>query len=372
MNGDGPDNQTLTLESFRIEGRGTPNSLEEAEEKLYEAVQYPWRKCQLPSGLPAGRTASNIVRAGFLRFLVLEGDGRSFVHEKGVHLDGAFIEGNLDFHGCEIKRPLFLTNCRFSGGLILEDALTCTVKLDGSVIPHIGAQRARIRGGLYLQHCKLLGQVRLIDADIAGSLECHGADLACATGPQVQAENNHIALYASRAKIAGSVFLHQRCHVKGEVSFRGAIIRGNLTCGSGRLSHPDGNALDCDGAEVGGNVSMDKGFFAHGCVWFNGARVRGKFLCDGGVFRRGTGHESRALSAKRARLDGSVYLRKSDGKHPSTHRGGFVAIGEVNFVDAKIGGSLECHGGQFLNAGGNALYCSRAKVAGSASSSVRT
>lgn len=205
MNDDGPDNHTLTLESFKIEGRSTPNGLEEAEEKLYEAVQYPWRKCQLPSGLPAGRTASNIVRADFLRFLVLEGDGRSFVHEKGVHLDGAFIEGNLDFHGCEIKRPLFLTNCRFSGGLILEDALTCTVKLDGSVIPHIGAQRAKIRGGLYLQHCKLLGQVRLIDAEIAGS-----------------------------------VFLRQHCHVKGEVSFRGAIIRGNLTCGSGRLSQPDG------------------------------------------------------------------------------------------------------------------------------------
>ena len=249
--------------------------------------------------------------------------------------------------------------------MILEDARTCTIKLDGSAIPHIDAQRAKIRGGLYLHRCKVPGQLRLIDADIAGSLECHGATIACEMGPQAPADNGHIALYASRVKIAGSVFLHQRCHVTGEVSFRGAVIRGNLTCGSGRLNYPEGNALDCDGAEIGGNVTLNRGFSAHGCVWFNGAAVRGKFLCDGGIFKKGDGHEAKALSAKRARIDGSVYLRKADGRHHPEGKTGFEAKGEVNFVDAKIGGSLECHGGKFLNPGGNALYCSRADVAGS-------
>ncbi len=365
MNGAAGDDRKLTLESFRIKERATPNGLEEAEEKLLASVRYPWQKCVIPGGLPANCTKDNIVRANFIRFLVLEGDNQSFVHEKGVQLDGACIEGDLDFHGCDIKRPLFLTNCRFSGALILEDARACTIKLDGSAIGFISAQRARISGGFYLHGCTIAGQLRLIDADIAGSLECHGTQITRADSGPVPARDRHIALYASRAKIAGSAFLHEGCSVTGEVSFRGGKIGGNLTCGSGTLSHPDGSALDCAGVGIGGNVSMDRGFSAHGSVWFNGATVHGKFLCDGGSFNQGTKDGAKALSAKRARIDGSVYLRRlKDRSRP----GGvldFQAIGEINFVDAKIGGSLECHGGKFLNGKGIALYCSRISVAGS-------
>ncbi len=354
------------LDSFRAEELDTPEKLPPAEQRMLEAVRIrAWKECEITDALPTERTKDNAIRAGFIRFLVLEGDGRSFVHEKGLQLTGARIEGELDFHGCEIKRPLFLTNCLFEKSLILRDARTSTVRLDGSCIGNIDAQRARVAGSLYLHKCFVSGGINLIDADIGGSLECHGVQF-CRT------EGRRIALYASRAKIGGSVFLHQGFRAESEVSFRGAAIGGNLDCSNGSFNNPDGSALSCDGVAIAGNVFMSRGFAAHGEVDFVGAEIRGNFLCDGGRFvkgaRAGPAHRQlagTALSATRARIEGSVYLRKiADGSVPAS-KSDFVAKGEINFIDAKIGGSFECHGGKFLNRGGTALYCSRISVAGS-------
>jgi hypothetical protein len=366
MDGTGGQLSGHPLDSFRAEELDTPEKLPPAEQKVLEAVRIrAWKECEITATLPAGRTKENAVRAGFIRFLVLEGDGRSFVHEKGLQLTGACIQGELDFHGCEIKRPLFLTNCIFENSLILRDARTSTVKLDGSSIVNIDGQRAKVAGSLYLHKCSVSSGINLIDADIGGSLECHSVQFR-------RTEGRLTALYASRAKVGGSVFLHQGFRAESEVSFRGAVIRGNLDCSNGSFNNPDGSALSCDGAAIAGNVFMSRGFSAYGEVDFVGAEIRGNFLCDGGRFEKGSsaGPAHRqlagtALSATRARIEGSVYLRRiADGSVPAT-KADFVARGEINFIDAKIGGSFECHGGKFLNRGGTALYCSRISVAGS-------
>jgi hypothetical protein len=338
--------------TFRIKEPATP-----AEVQLQEAVR-DWRACELDDVLPGLPRDDRKVRAEFIRYLVLEGDERSFVHERGVHLDGAQIEGELDFHGCEIKRPLFLTNCRFSSTLILRDARSCTIKLDGSNISAIDAQRAKVTGSLYLHRCSVTGEIRLIDAEITGSLECHGAKMSSST-PDAP------ALYASRVKIGGSVFLHQGFNVRGAVSFRGATVHGNMECTSGSFSNPAGSSLSCKGLVIDGNVAMDNGFSADGMVDFTGATVHGNFLCDGGHFQKGSQPDGTALAATRARIDGSVYFRGSGAEEGAENGRKFLAEGEVNFIDAKVGGSFECHGGQFLNNGRVALWCSRISVAGS-------
>jgi hypothetical protein len=161
-------NRGHSLEDYRIEGLNTPNGLLQAEEQLLSDVR-AWAECEISRALPEAPTDSNTVRAKFIRFLVLEGDNRSFVHEKGVQLAGVCIVDELDFHGCEIKRPLFLRNCRFSKAFILRDARASTIRLDGSNVDHIDAQRARISGSLYLHRCKVARQINLIDADVSGS-----------------------------------------------------------------------------------------------------------------------------------------------------------------------------------------------------------
>jgi hypothetical protein len=54
-----------------------------------------------------------LIRAGFLRFLLLGGDEACRPHEKGIRLSGAWISGILDLEACRILRDIGLNNCRF-------------------------------------------------------------------------------------------------------------------------------------------------------------------------------------------------------------------------------------------------------------------
>ena len=81
MNNTSKANKARKLEDFAIAGRTTPNQLEPAEEQLLEAVR-EWRACEISPSLPGEPDVDNIIRAHFIRFLALEGDNQSFVHEK--------------------------------------------------------------------------------------------------------------------------------------------------------------------------------------------------------------------------------------------------------------------------------------------------
>jgi hypothetical protein len=59
---------------------------------------------------PEQRTQANRVRAAFLRFLMLGGDEAAPVHEQGVQLRGAWIDGSLDFEGAILPHDVALQN----------------------------------------------------------------------------------------------------------------------------------------------------------------------------------------------------------------------------------------------------------------------
>jgi hypothetical protein len=54
------------------------------------------------------------VRAGFLRFLALGGDEGAPVHEKGVQLKGAYVDGEFDLTFCDKVVPIDFENCFFT------------------------------------------------------------------------------------------------------------------------------------------------------------------------------------------------------------------------------------------------------------------
>jgi hypothetical protein len=54
-----------------------------------------------------------LVRASFLRFLLLGGDEQAPVHEQGVQLFGAWIQGKLDLKNCFVPHGLKLEKCKF-------------------------------------------------------------------------------------------------------------------------------------------------------------------------------------------------------------------------------------------------------------------
>ncbi|WP_278922088.1 hypothetical protein [Pseudophaeobacter profundi] len=99
--------------------------------------------------------------------------------------------------------------------------------------------------------------------------------------------------------------------------------------------------LTAQGAVIVGNVFLREGFSAKGRVAFNSAKIGGQLNCTGGQIEVTEGD---ALNAQGAQVTGNVFLIE-----------GFLAKGRVDFAGAKITGQLACVGGRFHTEKGAAL-----------------
>jgi hypothetical protein len=364
----------------------------EAEWQLIHACARGER-CTLDQNRPAadGGTAGNTVRAGLIRFLALGGDDEHTVHEHGVKLTGAWIAGDLDLEGCDVRGNLMLHACHFERVVIARDAGLAGLFLDACHCPGLEADRIRARGGVHLRNgFAATGEVRLLGATIGGSLDCSGGiftnagddalsidgativgsvflnkrfsasgsvrllvttiggNLACGDGTFVRQDG--WALIADGAKVAGSVSCNKGFSATGEVSLLGIAIGRNLACTGGTFANPGGDALSVDGGKVAGDVFLSGGFSANGAVRLPGAAIGGDLTCAGGHFAHAAG---KAIRADGASIGGNAYLNQ-----------GFSTVGEVSLLDVVIGGTLDCAGGTLDNADGDALSADRTKVAG--------
>jgi hypothetical protein len=369
-NGSGSRPCGRSLDDFRIEGSATEHGVLPAEEILLRNARIGEETVILkerPATPSDGK--GNVVRAGFIRFLALGGDDTAPVHERGVWLTGAYITGgDLDLQGCKGVLPIFLRCCWFEGSIIIRDAHTRTVNLDASRVLGLDGKRAHVDGSIYLRHegyHETLDTpvrfpftsdrgVNLIDSKTTGSLECHHAQFGLQHGA---------AVHASRARIGGSVFLRSSFAAKGPIFFRGAKIGGNFECSGGSFDAADerhGIAISCQGAKIRGSVYFRQTekdqlcFTAKGEVRFIDAEIGGSFECHGANIENPSGN---ALYCSRIKVAGSVFIHQ-----------GFTAKGEVGFRGAEIGGNFQCDGGTFergQNKDSAAISCNSAKIGGS-------
>ena len=185
-----------------------------------------------------------------------------------------------------------------------------------------------------------------------------GGNLECKEGKFINDGGN--ALLARGLTVHGNVFLNNGFKAKGIVEFVDATIKGNLECNNGEFINKKGVALDCERLNAGGDVFFCEGhwgndrkatvesFKAEGEVKLVNARIGGNLECKGGEFINDGGN---ALLARGLTVRGNVFLRN-----------GFSAKGSVGFVDATIKGNLECNNGEFINNKGVALDCTRLKL----------
>jgi hypothetical protein len=116
----------------------------------------------------------------------------------------------------------------------------------------------------------------------------------------------------------------------GEVSFRGAVIGGDLRTDGGTFLGSDNSALVCDRIKVSGGVFLSRktaGARFVGEVRFAGASVGGNFDCEGAVFENEAGT---ALNAERMTTAGGLFLR------------GARITGIVNLAASRVEISLDC------------------------------
>ena len=335
-----------SLADFSIDGAITPHGLHAAEELLLECAARG-EPCRISSACPESATPENTVRGSFLRFLLLGGDENAPVHEKGIMLHGAFVEGTIDLESAKDIRSFLLWYCRVSHPIIGRNANFDDIALQFCRVGELNFASAsisgdaflsgslaqggtsfagsKIGGGVFLNDWfEAEGGVRFTGAEINGNLECHGGKLKNSCGA---------ALNCDGAKVAGNAILRDGFSAEGEVRFVGAKIGGLLDCTAGKFKNPENYALVCDGIEVSGNVLLQAEFESEGEVRFVGANIRGQFNSDGASFKNPTGY---ALNCENVCISASVFLRN-----------GLRANGSVRFRNAEIGGSMGLDGGTF-------------------------
>jgi hypothetical protein len=243
---------------------------------------------------PEEPAEERVIRAAFLRFLILGGAGKTRPHEKGVRVSGGWIEGILDLEGCRVPRDIGLKDCRFSAAPLLRSAIIDNLFLDGSALPGLEADRLEARGGITLRGATVAGGVRLEAARIGGLVEADGAELLAADG---------VAL-AARGLRAQGVTL-RGAQVQGTVDLKAARLESGIEASGLVLEARSGLALDGESLSSGDNVVLRLAKLA-GEVRLPGALVRGDLDLRGASVKK---RDGTAVALGRAVVEGGFLLR---------------------------------------------------------------
>ncbi|WP_157839577.1 hypothetical protein [Comamonas testosteroni] len=315
------------------------------EQKLLDACRFGNEAILGYDGVPTLAKNNRVVRAEFLRFLLLGGDEKAPIHERGVALRGAFLLGDLDLSGGYIKFKVSLKSCRIGNQFIATNTqFDGDIDLEGSYLGK-GLQA----NFLYCTKSVFLGngfrsaaEVQFRGARIGGDFNCRGGQLNADKG---------VSLRAQGMDIFGNAIFDDGFVATGEVQLMDAQIRCNLDFSSGQLKNDFGAALCADRINVQGSIFFRNGFKASGVVRLLGAQIGSNLDCGRGNF---DGMADYAIDADRINVNGSVFLKSS-----------FKAFGTVNFNGAKIGCNFDCTGAHFKVQSGFALCVGRSIINGS-------
>ena len=244
----------------------------------------------------------------------------------GAHLEGRDSAGNaLAAERLKVGRDVFLRKVVTARGAVrlVGADITGTLRCDGAHLEGrdsagnaLAAERLKTGGTVHLDGgFTAAGAVRLYGADITGDLSCRGAQLTGSSGGDALCAVKLDALVAVELKVGGDVFLdsdallHKEFTVAGAVQLSGADITGTLSCDGAHLEGRDsaGNALAAERLKVGRDVFLRKVVTTRGAVRLVGADITGTLRCDG-AHLEGRDSASNALAAERLKTGGAVHL----------------------------------------------------------------
>ncbi len=288
--------------------------------------------------LPEVGNDNRRVRAALLR-IVLLGDGpdpKFRLHERGLHISGAWVSEKLDLEGCRDLPAISLSACLFDEALNLGHAsLHGSLSLNDCVFPGLSAYRLEVSGGLSLTSSQVTGPIFLIGATLGGALGCSDASFL----PREGSKPAGFAIIASHLNAAEGVYFGGS-EIVGEVVFEGARIDDFIFDGSsirGRKSNQfmiPGLAISAEGLETRGNVSL-RGTNITGEVTLLGATIGGDLVCENAILiseRDAKGNPLCAVRAERVQIRGNFFLCDSDVQ------------GELRLTGAVVENSVDCSG----------------------------
>jgi hypothetical protein len=226
-----------------------------------------------------------VVEAALLRRLCLEFKGQA--DPRGLRLSNAAVAGLLDLAGFDIPFPLRFEGCEFDSPVVVEGAHLNELAVTGcDRLPGLLANGVHIGRDLDLSRSRIVGTHRtnasstrkaavwLCESVIGGRLLCADTKIS-ASGER--------ALQADRLRTGGAVRFLDYFTAEGEIRLLGADIGGSLDLTGAHILAPAGIALDLGDAAVGGSVLLTGGSrgrraVVHGRLDIGGARVSGHFI----------------------------------------------------------------------------------------------
>jgi hypothetical protein len=294
---------------------------------------------RLGDGLrPEEADPARVVRARFLRFLLLGGEPGCRPHEKGIRITGAWITDVLDLEACRVFRDIGLNDCHFEAGPILRAAIINRLFLDGSSLPSLQAERLEARGGVYLRGAHVSGEVTLAQSRLGGNLECDGATIHNARGCAVNAQGIEVRNVLARG-----------ASLRGGINLSGAQLTGDLDCGGAVVTVTEGVAVDASEMESRGSVVL-RGARVDGEVRLVASLVDGDLDCTAAAL---SNPGNMALEMSRSTVKGAFFLRREARVNGTLAMTG-SSIGTIHDEDScwpKTGDLLlnRCRYGAFID-----------------------
>ncbi|NUW40228.1 hypothetical protein [Nonomuraea rhodomycinica] len=245
---------------------------------------------------------------------------------RGLTLESARVADGLDLRGMQIPFPLRFVGCAFDRPLDLDGAELHALVLDGCDVPGVVANGLRVRRDLDLSRSRVRGDlwtsastscsaaVWLCESEIGGRLLCVDTVIDGAVR----------AVQADRMRVGGTIRLLHGFEARGGIRLLGADVAGSLDLTGARLTRPDrGLALDLGDATIGGSVFViadqtGRRPLVRGRLALGNARIAGQLLIRDADFEpagtvTGTGYRSRrragaAISAPGLVVNGDVSI----------------------------------------------------------------
>lgn len=275
---------------------GEEGKLHPAEWKLLDCAARG-EVCDLGTERPAVATNKNRIRANLLRFIGIGGDEAHPLHQRGIRLDGAFIEcenSGLDLSGTVVPANFGLFNCCVDGSVDFTRTKLQALQLDGSEIETFFGDGLNSTGSIHLRDgFRVNGIVCFPGAKVDGNLVCRGGIFS----------DSEKAINLQGATVSGALIFDQGFLAKGTIDLTSATIGTELLLSDAIFSCKD-KSIHAPRAKIGGNVELGKECCVAGQVSFQGASIGGDLTFAGGSFEG-----KPAINLRNAQIDGTLVWR---------------------------------------------------------------
>jgi hypothetical protein len=224
-------------------------------------------------------------------------DLKAQVDPRGIQLRRVAVAGTLDLAGVDLPFPLRFDDCEFDSPLVIDGAQLYDLALTGCVrLPGLLANGVRVRRDLDLSRTTVTGAhqtsastskraaIWLCESEIGGRLLCVDTVIEGSGERSIQGD---------RIRVGGNIRLLHHFTARGEIRLIGANIGGSLDLTGARIeSAMTGLALDLGEAVIDGSIfliddSIGRRPELRGRIDMGRARIGGQFLVRNAVLAAG-------------------------------------------------------------------------------------